>query len=42
MVGPEVIEEVMGMIDLIVSQVLNGGRTVDDAGGNAVVGICIS
>jgi hypothetical protein len=38
-VSPGVVEEVMGMVDLIVSQVLDGGCAVDDAGGDAVIGI---
>jgi hypothetical protein len=42
MVSPGVVEEVSGMVDLVVSQVLDGGCTVDDAGGNAVVGVGIS
>ena len=41
-VGPGVVEEVAGMVDLTVGQVFNGGHAVDDTGGNAVVGICIS
>ena len=32
-VGPGVVEEVAGMVDLIVSQVLDRGCAVDDAGG---------
>ena len=39
MVGPGVVEEVAGMMDLIVSQVLDRGRAVDDTRGDAVVGI---
>ena len=38
-IGPEVVEEVVGVVDLIVGQVLNGGCAVDDAGGDAVIGI---
>ena len=38
-VGPGVVEEVAGVMDLIVGQVLGRGRAVDDAGGNATVGI---
>jgi hypothetical protein len=38
-VGPGVIEEVAGMVDLIVCEVLEGQRAVDDAGGDAVVGV---
>jgi hypothetical protein len=40
-VGPGVVEEIPGMVDLIVSQVFKGWCTVDDAGGDAVVGISI-
>jgi len=42
MVSPGVVEEVSGMVDLVVGQVLDGGCTVDDAGGDAVVGVGIS
>jgi hypothetical protein len=38
-IGPGVIKEVMGVMDLIVSQVLDRGRAVDDAGGDAVIGV---
>ena len=38
-VGPGVVEEVAGVMDLIVGQVLGRGRAVDDAGGDAAVGI---
>ena len=38
-VGPRVVEEVTCVMDLIVSQVLGRGRAVDDAGGDAAVGI---
>ena len=38
-VGPGVVEEVAGVMDLIVGQVLGRGRAVDDAGGNAAVGV---
>ena len=38
-VGPGVIKEVVGMVDLVVGQVLDRGHTVDDAEGDAVVGI---
>jgi hypothetical protein len=39
MVGPGVVEEVAGVMDLIVSQVLDRGRAVDDTGGDAVVSV---
>ena len=39
MVGPRVVEEVAGVVDLIVGQVFGRGRAVNDAGGNATVGI---
>jgi hypothetical protein len=38
-VGPGVVEEVAGMVDLTVGQVFNGGHAVDDTGGNAVIGV---
>jgi hypothetical protein len=38
-VGPGVVEEVASVVDLIVGQVLGRGRAVDDAGGDAAVGI---
>ena len=38
-IGPGVVEEVAGVMDLIVSQVFGRGRAVDDAGGDAAVGI---
>jgi hypothetical protein len=38
-VGPGVIEEVAGVADLVVGQVLEGWRAIDDAGGNVIVGI---
>jgi hypothetical protein len=41
-VGPGVIKEVASMVDLIVSQVLDGGHAIDDMWGNTVVGIGIS
>jgi hypothetical protein len=41
-VGPRVVEEVACVVDLIVSQVLEGQHAIDDAGGDAVVGIGIS
>jgi hypothetical protein len=40
-VGPGVIEEVAGMVDLVVGQLVEGWHAVDDAGGNAVIGIGI-
>ena len=36
-----VIEEIAGMVDLIVSQVFEGRGAVDDSGGDVVVGICV-
>ena len=41
-VGLGVIKEVAGMVDLIVSQVFEGGCTIDDTWDDVVVGICIS
>jgi hypothetical protein len=41
MVGPGVVEEVAGVADLIVCQVLEGRRAVNDARGDAVVGVGI-
>jgi hypothetical protein len=41
-VSPGVVKEVAGVVDLIVSQVFDRGRAVDDAGGDAVVGVGIS
>jgi hypothetical protein len=38
-VGPGVIEEVAGVADLVVCQVLEGRRAVDDTRGNAVIGV---
>ena len=38
-VGPGVVEEVAGVMDLIVGQVLGRGHAVDDAGGDAAVGV---
>ena len=38
-VGPGVVEEVAGVMDLIVGQVLGRGRAVDDAGSDAAVSI---
>jgi hypothetical protein len=38
-VGPGVVEEVVGVMDLIVSQVLDGGHAVDDPGGDVVIGV---
>jgi len=40
-VGPGVVEVVAGVVDLIVSQVLKGWHAIDDAGGNAVVGVSV-
>jgi len=40
-VGLGVIEEVAGVMDLIVSQVLGGGHAIDDAGGDVTVGVGI-
>ena len=41
-ISPGVVKEVVGMMDLIVSQVLDRGRAVDDMGGDAVVGVGVS
>jgi len=41
-IGLGVIKEVVSVIDLVVSQVLEGWHAVDDAGGDAVVGVGIS
>jgi len=41
-VGPRVVEEVMGMVDLVVGQLFKGWHAVDDAGGDTVVGVGIS
>ena len=41
-IGPGVVEEVVGMMDLIVSQVLDRGHAVDDTGGDAVIGVGVS
>ena len=38
-VGPGVIEEVAGMMDLIVCEMFAGRRAVNDARGDAVIGI---
>ena len=38
-VGPGVVEEVVGMIDLIVGQMLERGHAVNDVGGNVIVGV---
>jgi hypothetical protein len=38
-VGPGVVEEVAGMVDLVVGQLVEGWRAVDDAGGDALVGV---
>jgi hypothetical protein len=37
--SPRVVKEVVGVVDLVVGQVFKGGHTVDDVGGDAVVGI---
>ena len=37
-----VVEEVVGVVDLIISQVLEGGHAIDDAGGDVVVCVHIS
>ena len=42
MVGPRIVEEIAGVVDLIVGQVFEGRHTVNDAGGDAVIGVCIS
>jgi hypothetical protein len=41
-VGPGVVEEVTSMANLVVGQMLKGGCAVNDMGGNAVIGICVS
>ena len=38
-VGPGIVEEVAGVVDLIVGQLVEGWRAIDDAGGDAVVGV---
>jgi hypothetical protein len=38
-VGPGVVKVVAGMVDLVVGHVGKGRRAIDDAGGNAVVGM---
>ena len=38
-VGPGVVEEVAGVVDLVVRQLVKGWRAIDDAGGDAVVGV---
>jgi hypothetical protein len=38
-VSPGVVEEVAGVMDLVVGQVFGRGRAVDDAGGDAAVGV---
>ena len=38
-VGLGVVEEVAGMVDLVVGQLVEGWRAVDDVGGDAVIGI---
>jgi hypothetical protein len=40
-VGPGVVEEVTGVADLVVCQLVKGRRAIDDAGGDAVVGVSI-
>jgi hypothetical protein len=41
-VSPGVVEEVVGVVDLIVSQVLKGRGAVNNVGGDMVVGIGVS
>ena len=41
-VSPRVVIIVAGMADLVVSHLLKGGHAIDDAGGDAVIGVCIS
>jgi len=41
-VSLEVIIVVVGMVDLVVGHLLKGRGAIDDAGGNAVVGIGVS
>jgi hypothetical protein len=38
-IGPEVIEVVVGIVDLVVSHVDKGGHAVDDSRGNVVAGV---
>ena len=38
-VGPGVVEEVAGVVDLVVCQLVKGWRAIDDAGGDAVIGV---
>ena len=39
MVGPGVVEEVAGVVDLIVREVFAGWHAVNDARGDAVIGV---
>ena len=39
MVGPGVVEEVASVVDLVVGQLVEGRRAVNDAGGDAIVGV---
>jgi hypothetical protein len=41
-IGPRVIEVVVGVVDLVVSYMSEGGHAVDDPRGNVVVGVGIS
>ena len=41
-IGPGVVEEVAGVVDLVVRQLVKGWRAIDDAGGDAVVGVGVS
>jgi hypothetical protein len=41
-VSPGVVEEVAGVVNLIVSQVLDWGHAVDDTGGDVVIGVGVS
>ena len=38
-VSPRVVKEVAGVMDLVVGQVFKGRCAIDDAGGDAVIGV---
>jgi hypothetical protein len=38
-VSPGVVEEVVGVVDLVVGQVFKRWRAVDNVGGDAVIGV---
>jgi len=40
-VSPGVVEEVAGMVDLVVCQLVKGRHAIDDAGGDVVVGVSV-